>query len=314
MAERLQAPVALTTNARGLLPCGHPLLLDGVQSSAHGRALIDEADVVLAVGTELGETDYDFFGLGPLRFKGSLIRLDIDPMQVMGVQRAHVGLVGDALEGLQALLGKVAPANSRGRWALDSVQRVNQAERAGWTPKQQGLQGLLDLLRDNLDAPILVGDSTQPVYQGACGYQAPAPASWFNAGSGYGTLGYGLPAAMGAKLARPERPVVALVGDGGLQFASGELIAAKEAQIGVILLVWNNQCYGEIRDYMQARDIVPLGVDILTPDFQAMARSFHVAHHRADSPAQLQDLLHTLKDTRQPVMIEVDAGAYLALG
>jgi acetolactate synthase-1/2/3 large subunit len=103
------------------------------------------------------------------------------------------------------------------------------------------------------------------------------------------------------------------VGDGGLQFASGELIAAKEAQIGVILLVWNNQCYGEIRDYMQARDIVPLGVDILTPDFQAMARSFHVAHHRADSPAQLQDLLHTLKDTRQPVMIEVDAGAYLAL-
>ena len=313
LAERLQAPVALTTNARGLLPCAHPLLLDGVQSSAHGRALIDEADVVLAVGTELGETDYDFFGLGALRFKGSLIRLDIDPMQVMGVQRAHVGLVGDALEGLQALLGKVAQPGSRGRWAVDSVQRVNQAERTGWTPKQQGLQGLLDLLRDTLGSPILVGDSTQPVYQGACGYQAPAPASWFNAGSGYGTLGYGLPAAMGAKLAQPERPVVALVGDGGLQFASSELIAAREAQIGVILLVWNNQCYGEIRDYMQARDIAPLGVDILTPDFQAMAQSFHVAHHRADSPAQLQQLLQSLRDIQQPVMIEVDAGAYLAL-
>ena len=67
LAERLQAPVALTTNARGLLQPDHPLLLDGVQSSAHGRALFAEADVVLAVGTELGETDYDFFGLGPCR-------------------------------------------------------------------------------------------------------------------------------------------------------------------------------------------------------------------------------------------------------
>jgi acetolactate synthase-1/2/3 large subunit len=312
LAERLQAPVALTTNARGLLPVDHPLLLDGVQSSAHGRALFDEADVVLAVGTELGETDYDFFGLGPLQFKASLIRLDIDPMQVMGLQRAHVGLVGDAREGLQALLAQVATPNARGRWAVDSVQRVNQAERSGWSARQQGLQGLLDLLRDSLGAPILVGDSTQPVYQGASGYQAPMPASWFNAGSGYGTLGYGLPAAMGAKLARPDSPVVALVGDGGLQFTCAELIAAREAEIGVILLVWNNQCYGEIRDYMQAREIVPLGVEILTPDFKAMAASFHVPYYSARNRGQLQELLQALGDTRQPLMIEVNAEAYLA--
>lgn len=65
------------------------------------------------------------------------------------------------------------------------------------------MQALLDTLRDSLPAPILVGDSTQPVYQGALGYRAPAPASWFNAGTGYGTLGYALPAAIGAKLACP---------------------------------------------------------------------------------------------------------------
>lgn len=311
LAERLQAPVALTTNARGLLPMGHPLLLDGVQSSKHGRSLFDEADVILAVGTELGETDYDFFGLGPLKFKAPLIRLDIDPMQVMGVQRAHVGLLGDAREGLQALLAAVSPPAPSGRWAQDSVQRVNRLERESWNAKQQGLQGLLDLLRDSLVDPLIVGDSTQPVYQGAVGYQAPAANSWFNAGTGYGTLGYGLPAAIGAKLAKPERPVVALVGDGGLQFASNELIAAREAGIGVILVVWNNQCYGEIRDYMQAREIVPLGVDILTPDFAAMARSCHVAYHTADTPQALHALLQTLVDSRQPVMIELDAAHYL---
>ena len=312
LAERLQAPVALTTNARGLLPMGHALLLDGVQSAAHGRALFDEADVVLAVGTELGETDYDFFGLGPLQFKGALIRLDIDPMQVMGLQRAHVALVGDAREGLQALLEHSGTQVERGNWAVASVQRANRAERESWNPRQQGLQGLLELIRDSLVDPLIVGDSTQPVYQGALGYQAPQPASWFNAGTGYGTLGYGLPAAMGARLAQPQRPVVALVGDGGLQFSSSELIAAREAEIGVILLVWNNQCYGEIRDYMHARDIEPLGVDILTPDFEALARSCHVEHCRAATPAQLREQLLARTDLRQPVVIEVDATSYLA--
>ncbi|MFW0759266.1 5-guanidino-2-oxopentanoate decarboxylase [Pseudomonas sp. H11T01] len=312
LAERLQAPVALTTNARGLLPVGHPLLLDGVQSSAHGRSLFDEADVILAVGTELGETDYDFFGLGPLKFKAPLIRLDIDPMQVMGVQRAHVGLLGDAREGLQALLANVAAPVQSGRWALDSVQRVNQFERDSWTAKQQGLQGLLDLLRDSLVDPLIVGDSTQPVYQGAVGYQSPKPNSWFNAGSGYGTLGYGLPAAIGAKLAKPERAVVALVGDGGLQFSCAELIAAREAGVGVIMVLWNNQCYAEIRDYMQAREIPPLGVDIMTPDFAAMASSFHIDHHAPQSPEALRALLLELATTTMPVMIELDAAMYLA--
>ncbi|WP_223546120.1 5-guanidino-2-oxopentanoate decarboxylase [Pseudomonas sp. A-B-19] len=311
LAERLQAPVALTTNARGLLPMDHPLLLDGVQSSQHGRSLFDEADVILAVGTELGETDYDFFGLGPLKFKAPLIRLDIDPMQVMGVQRAHVGLVGDAREGLLALLEQVNPQAMSGSWAQDSVQRVNQIERDSWNARQQGLQGLLDLLRDSLGNPLIVGDSTQPVYQGAVGYRASSANSWFNAGTGYGTLGYGLPAAIGAKLAKPERPVVALVGDGGMQFSCAELIAAHEAGAGVIMVLWNNQCYGEIRDYMQAREIEPLGVDILPPDFAAMARSFHVAHHRVDNAQDLRGLLRELATTKLPVMIELDAVRYL---
>lgn len=311
LAEQLQAPVALTINARGLLPCGHPLLLDGVQSSEHGRALFDEADVVLAVGTELGETDYDFFGRGAVQFKAPLIRLDIDPMQVMGLQRAEVALVGDALEGLRALLAQTTQATSRGSWAVESVARVNQTERSGWSAKQQSMQDLLDLLSDSLKDPIIVGDSTQPVYQGSFGYQAPQVNSWFNASTGYGTLGYGLPAAIGAKLACPQRPVVALVGDGGLQFSSSELIAAREAGVGVILLLWNNHCYAEIRDYMVAREIPPLGVDILTPDFQAMARSCHVAHYTANSADSLRALLTDLAGSNAPVVIELAASDFL---
>jgi len=311
LAEQLQAPVALTINARGLLPSGHPLLLDGVQSSEHGRALFDEADVILAVGTELGETDYDFFARGAVQFKAPLIRLDIDPMQVMGAQRAEVALVGDAGEGLRALLAQTRQATARGSWAVDSVARVNQTERSSWTAKQQGMQDLLDLLRDSLPTPIIVGDSTQPVYQGSFGYQAPAANSWFNASTGYGTLGYGLPAAIGAKLACPQRPVVALVGDGGMQFTCSELIAAREAGVGVIVLLWNNHCYAEIRDYMVGRQIPPLGVDILPPDFQAMARSFHVAHYAPNSANSLRALLCDLAGASEPVLIELAASDFL---
>jgi len=311
LAERLQAPVALTTNARGLLAPEHPLLLDGVQSSAHGRALFAEADVVLAVGTELGETDYDFFGLGPLVLNAPLIRLDIDPLQILGAARADVGLLGDAGQGLQALLNAV-PERPTSDWADVSVARVNAAERASWSPKQNVMQQMLDTLRDSLPAPIVVGDSTQPVYQGALGYRAPQAHSWFNAGTGFGTLGYGLPAAIGAKLAMPERPVLAVVGDGGVQFSSAELIAAREACAGVIVVLWNNHCYAEIRDYMTAREIPPLGVDILPPDFAALAKSCHVQHQSVSSREQLREALIRLADTRQPVLLELDAAAFLS--
>jgi acetolactate synthase-1/2/3 large subunit len=121
-----------------------------------------------------------------------------------------------------------------------------------------------------------------------------------------------LPAAIGAKLAQPSRPVVALVGDGGLQFSSAELIAAKEAGAGVILLLWNNASYAEIRDYMNAKDVPLVGVDILTPDFEALARSCHVAHHRVTNLHALRELLGQLGHCDEPVMVELDAAAFLA--
>lgn len=311
LAMRLCAPVALTTNARGLLPPKHPLLLDGVMSGKQGRELLDEADVVLAIGTELGETDYDFFGLGPLAFKGKLIRLDIDPQQALGLHRADVSLIGDAKSGLQVLLHSVSAHPRSCEWAMTSVLRVNAAERAGWTPRQQTMQSLLDCLRDELPAPVLVGDSTQPVYQGAVGYRATQANGWFNAGTGFGTLGYALPAAIGAKLGAPHQVIVAIIGDGGLQFSSAELLAAREAGVGLLIVLWNNQCYGEIRDYMQAQEVQPLGVDILTPDFAALAGAYGIHYHCLKSLPQLRQLLPQLCATDEVHLLELPAQDWL---
>jgi acetolactate synthase-1/2/3 large subunit len=118
-------------------------------------------------------------------------------------------------------------------------------------------------------------------------------------------LGYGLPAAIGAKLAAPQRPVVCLIGDGGLQFTLPELASAVEAQVPVIVLLWNNFGYGEIRNYMIGRDITPVGVEIYTPDFTALARGFGCAASRVDTPdALIAELQHAVL-RNVPTVIEI---------
>src|SRR5690606_22452644 len=147
---------------------------------------------------------------------------------------------------------------------------------------------------------IVAGDSTQPVYSGNHLYEAERPRSWFNSATGYGTLGYALPAAIGAKLAAPERPVAALIGDGGLQFTLPELASAVDAGAAIIVVLWNNSGYGEIKRYMQDRDIVPIGVDIYTPDFLALAKGFGCRAERADSFEHLRELLRAAARAERP--------------
>jgi acetolactate synthase-1/2/3 large subunit len=114
-----------------------------------------------------------------------------------------------------------------------------------------------------------------------------------------------LPAAVGAKLAAPGRPVVALIGDGGLQFTLPELASAIEARTPVIVLLWNNDGYGEIKRYMQERGIPTIGVDIHTPDLLAIAKGFGCGAERASSLAHLSELLRRAARADRPTVIEV---------
>lgn len=169
----------------------------------------------------------------------------------------------------------------------------------------------LDLVADALPGVIIVGDSTQPVYGGNLTYEPAVPRSYFNSSTGYGTLGYGLPAAFGAKLAIPERPVAALIGDGGIQFTIGELASGVELGLPVPVLVWNNRGYGEIKRYMADRDIPEIGVDIYTPDFQTVARGFGCHAVQAESFAHLKDTLHRAVRADRPTVIEIEEAAAL---
>lgn len=308
LAERLQAPVALTINAKGLLPCGHPLLVGSTQSLPATRSMVCDADVVLAVGTELGETDYDVVFDRGFAIKGQLIRVDIDAQQLMRNFRADLGIAGDAQQAMRSLStllhDRPVPA-PQPDWGAARVAQVRRALAASYDAPTRSQKQLLDTIADALPGVIIAGDSTSPVYAGNFVYDPPGPRAWFNSSTGYGTLGYGLPAAIGAKLAARERPVVCLIGDGGIQFTLPELASAVEARVPVIVLLWNNLGYGEIRKYMAARDIAPVGVDIYTPDFLQLATGFGCEARRASTRETLAAELKQATSRDVPTVIEV---------
>ncbi|HBD91744.1 MAG TPA: hypothetical protein DC061_14795, partial [Gemmobacter sp.] len=190
------------------------------------------------------------------------------------------------------------------RPATDGAARAAAAE-AGRPVLGAAMLGdlaILAMVRDTLPDARIVGDSTQLVYAGNLGFAAATPGSWFNSATGFGTLGYGLPAAVGAKLA-DDRPVVALSGDGGLQFCLGELASAAEAQVPVVLLLHDNNGYGEIKSYMQAKNIPPLGVDIFTPDLAAIAAACGWQVRRLTELGDLPGLLREGVAAQGPTML-----------
>jgi acetolactate synthase I/II/III large subunit len=197
-------------------------------------------------------------------------------------------------------------------WGAARVALAREAVMAQSDAATRSQKRLIDAIVGALPDVIIAGDSTSPVYAGNFLHDARAPRSWFNSSTGYGTLGYGLPAAIGAKLAARKRPVVCLIGDGGLQFTLPELASAVEAQVPVIVLLWNNFGYGEIRKYMDQRAISPVGVDIYTPDFMALARAFGCEAAKVDDPDALDIELRRAIARDTPTVIEIREADWFA--
>jgi acetolactate synthase-1/2/3 large subunit len=245
LAERLDAPVVQTVNARGLMH-GHPLTVPASPSLNAVRALIAASDQVLAVGTEFGPTDYDMYVRGGLPDLSGMIRIDLCAAQ-LARHPAALTLQADAGTVMMALLPLVGTKTAQG------PARAATARAAAWaelSPAMRDQVVLLDVMRAAVPGAIIVGDSTQPVYAGNLYYDHDRAGGWFNAATGYGALGFGPGAAVGAALASPGTPVICLIGDGGLQFSPGELRTALDERLPVTFVVWNNAGFQEIADAM----------------------------------------------------------------
>lgn len=259
LAEALCAPVVQTTNARGML-YGHPLSVAASPSLDGVRALIAGADQILAVGTELGQTDYDMYARGGLPDLSGMIRIDISAAQ-LARHPAAFPLQGDAGAVMQAILDALETRSGVGNGVsrAEVACRVARAELATLDPRLPARLAMVEAIRSALPRALIVGDSTQPVYAANLVYDHDRPNGWFNAATGYGALGFGPGAAVGAAIAAPGVPVVCLVGDGGLQFSPGELRTAVDERLPITFLVWNNSGFREIAEVMRGADMQAIG-------------------------------------------------------
>ena len=304
----LDAPAVNTTNGAGVLPTDHPLSIGTCLGFPPVADALKEARLVLAVGTELGETDTFIDGL-EFEFEGGVIRIDIDPQQLSRTRQADVAVFGDARLALGALNQQLgAPRNSS--VSADSpgarcTAQLRKAARDLWWPGCVAQKRLMDTIQAALPEVCLVGDSTQLIYNTIHSITCRRPRTFFHGATGFGTLGYALPAAIGAKLAQPHRPVVAVAGDGGFQFTLPELAAAVEARAPVTVILWNNQGYGEIRRHFEAHGIPFIGTQTYTPDFRQIAAGFGCRAHVAVSWESLSELLQTAAQIDVPTLIEI---------
>ena len=300
LATRIAAPVVQTVNARGLM-YRHPLSVAASPSLDAVRALIAEADVVLAVGTEFGPTDYDMYGRGNLPAPPGMIRIDIDAAQ-LGRRRCGLALQADAAGALAALAALVPVRHDPA-----AATRAATARTAAWAeigPAMQHQVAMLAAMRDACPGSIIVGDSTQPVYAGNLVYDHDRPGGWFNAATGFGALGYGAPAAVGAAIAAPTAPVICLTGDGGLQFSLAELMTARDEGLAITFVVWNNHGYREIAEAMAAAGARVLGCDPTPPLLRPLAAACGLPFVSvANDPAALGAALRV--PTTGPRMIEI---------
>ena len=312
LARALGAPVGLTINARGTIPDADPLCLGSALSFEPVSDLLRGADATLLVGSQLSELE--LWGLHePLTLR-RLVRIDIDEEQLHRRWTPEVALHGESAATLDALAARLTQGGvGQGHPAVTGAVRRQEAVAAEVRraraelrppPEVARFRPMLELLDRVLPHDrIVAGDSTQPVYAANHLLPMSSPRSWLMP-IGYGSLGCALPMALGAKLAAPDRPVLALAGDGGFQFTVQELGTARDLGVDLVMLVYDNRGYGEIRDAMDHAGVAHVGTDAVTHDLIAIAAGYGVAGTRSATLGELELQLTTALAAGGPRLIK----------
>ncbi|UAJ78515.1 thiamine pyrophosphate-binding protein [Leifsonia sp. ZF2019] len=293
LAERLNAPVVTTLNAKGVLDERHPLSLGSNLRLAAARNRARDADVLLVVGSKLGEAE---LWVEALEARGRVIRVDLVAAQLDKNQPADVRIVADAAAALAAIGRRLESQEADSHTPASSALRVPRVAEtlAAVAAECAELSAVNTALADAIvaalpDDAIVTTDSSQIAYWGLLNRLRVAKPNSTPYMATYATLGYGLPAAIGARVARPDRPVFAVVGDGALMFSLQEFMTVVEQRLDVTVIVVDNGGYAEIKQNEADAGIAPVGVDLAQPDWAALADAFGGTGRRVASAAQLAD-------------------------
>ena len=300
LAELIDAPVVAFRSGRGIVSNAHEL---GLTMAAAYR-LWPATDLMIGIGTRLELPTMSRWPYRPDGLKS--VRIDIDPVEMRRFT-PDTAIIADAQAGTGALLAAV---RSRG-FAKSSGRRaaIREASAAALQEIQQvqPQMAYLNILRSVLPEDAIVTDELSQVgFASWYGFPVYQPRTFIT--SGYqGTLGSGFATALGAKVAHPDRPVVAITGDGGFMFGVQELATAVQFNIGVVTLVFNNNAYGNVRrDQRERFGGRVVASDLVNPDFVKLAESFGVGAARVTSPDHFRPALEKALADGGPYLIDIE--------
>lgn len=300
VAEQLQAPVVSYRTGRGIMDSRSPLSF--VLPAA--RPLWAAGDVVLALGTSLRNPLQGWQGAPGQK----VLRIDIDPASHGRIRRPHLALTAALEEALPRLQQLLAALPRKGGWPQEVLAELQ----GQWAREASVLEpqiGYLKVIRAALgEQGVLVDELTQVGFASRLVYPVYHPRTYLSTGH-MGTLGWGFPTALGARLAAGLRPVVSITGDGGFLFGLSELATAVQHRIPLVTVLFNNNQYGNVqqmqRELYGGRIIAS---DLVNPDFLLLAQSFGVQAARVNSPEALAPVLEKALAAGEPWLIEVPVG------
>lgn len=284
LARRIGAVVVTTTAGSGVISADDPLSIGTSLATVPGRESLAGADLVIAAGTELAETDHWTDGL-PIT--APLMRIDID-LNELTDRQAELAILSDAGQAMAAICDALPGSEIASAAAMERAASSRRRIRTALESASPDLLALVDGLRAAIprDA-VLATDMTKLGYAANVGFPSYSPRTYFHP-CGYGTLGFALPFAIGAAIACPERAAVAVIGDGGLQFTLPELACAVEMGRQFTLVVYDNRGYGMIKDGMVRANINPVGVDPTGPRLDLLAQAYGATYAKVNGPRDLQ--------------------------
>lgn len=304
LAERLNAPVTAFRGGRGIVPADHPLWVNSVEA----YELWGDTDVLIGIGSRCEMQAMRWRGMmdasDRITAGRKLIRIDIDPEEMLRL-KPDVGVVCDSTIGAAAITDGLAADGYSG---AGNPQRIADARTRAkdLIDTIQPQVSYLDVIRRVLPRDgILVKDMCQAGYASYFAWPVYAPRTYIT--SGYqGNLGFAYPTALGAKVGCPDKPVVAILGDGGFMFAASELCTAAQHGIGVVAIVFNNGSYGNVaRDQITNFEGRTVASDLPGVDYVKLAEAHGVTAHRVSSPTELEPVLAKAIGDGAPALIEV---------
>ncbi|AZM53382.1 acetolactate synthase [Streptomyces sp. WAC 01529] len=299
LAELVSAPVVTTFGGKGAFPWEHPLSLQSWLEDRHTTDFLEDADVLLVVGSGLGELSSNYHTFKP---RGRVIQIEADAGKLES-NHPGLGIHADARLALSALLETIdAPREDPS--APERVAALLEKVRARIASQDLTLeQRILASVRAALpDAAPSFWDMTILAYWAWSAFDARRPNTMHSA-QGAGGLGYGFPAALGAAVADPSQPVLAVSGDGGAMYSIAELATARQYDLPVTWLIVDDGGYGILREYMSDAFGEATATELSRPDFVALAESFGVPGIRTTPETLRDDLAKALAEPGPSVVV-----------